>query len=307
MAKRKAPRQRARITEEQVHEMMRLQRQGETIQGIAKALGCHRQTVRMYLKQKQGDILRDEARKQMMIEAIRDHFKELADFAGKDLKQKFEASHAEGSGRRAMKALPGLLGLPGIGSPLYMVTEWTRMHEPTSRERHLTDSLREHSGDSPFWDCWKRWQNAVGLYWRTSIDVRDWLIAKTEKRMELMLSVAAESLELIQRWLFGNVLRLAAGESYEKLKVVKRKDHDDWVSDGTVIARVEEGRGLFACLQAILGEARDLSLLAELRSTMKELEDSQPALRKLAKEAVYELEALGMKHGFPGRCRLCPI
>ena len=58
MVKRKTPRQRARITEEQVHEMMRLQRQGQSIQSIARAMGCHRQTVRMHLKEKEGDILR---------------------------------------------------------------------------------------------------------------------------------------------------------------------------------------------------------------------------------------------------------
>ncbi len=307
MVKRKTPRQRARITEEQVHEMMRLQRQGQSIQSIARAMGCHRQTVRMHLKEKEGDILRDEARKQMMIEAIREHFKELADFAGKDLRQKFEASPAEGSTVRSRRFFPGILGVPGNGSALYMASEWERIYDPTSRERHLTGALREHCGDSPFWEHWVRWQNEIGLYRQTGDDFRHWLVSKTEERIEFVVAVGTDSLELIQKWLFGNVLRLAAGEPCEKLRIVKRKDHEEWVSDGTVVARMKDGEVIYDCLQSILEEARRLNLLAELQKTMKDLEERQPELRKLTGEIDFALEALQMMHGFPGRCHLCPV
>lgn len=301
--KRRAP-QRRRITEEQVREMMRLRRQGESIKGIAQAIGCHRQTVRLHLKEKRGDMLRDEARKEILMEAIRNHFKELADFAGKRMKRRFEESYPEKASTLQRKYLGGLFGLPGIGSSSYMVGEWERMHELSSRERHLIQALKEHMSDSPLWPYWTEWQREISQYAATSRDVRDELNKKIE---EIYLTEEPKQLASLQKWLFGNALRRASGQQYEELEIVKRQDWDELICGDTVIGQVDHGEILRERLFGILKEPQNLPVYSELQDTMKELEDLQPKLGATANEMNSALDALSMMYGFPGRCHLCPI
>lgn len=296
----------ARITEEQIKEMLRLRRQGKSITEIARNVGCQRQTVRAYLRERQGDILRDEARKQILVEAIGNHFKELADFGGRGMKQRFKESYSEKSSALRKKYFGGLLGLPGVGSPFYMVDEWERMYDPGSRANHLTEALREHAPDSPFWAHWKKWRNIVVLYELASRDIRDELTKKAEAP-EVFLSVEYDYLASMQKWLFGNALREASGEPYEELKIVKRQDYEELVCGGTVVARPEDGKALYEHLLGIIKEPQALPSWSALQPAMAELEERQPELRRIAKDMDSALDALSMMYGFPGSCHLCPI
>ena len=74
---------------------MRMRRQGESIKTIAQDVGCHRQTVRMHLKEKRGETLADESRKQVLIVELRNHFQELVDFAAVGLKWRSRPSRSE--------------------------------------------------------------------------------------------------------------------------------------------------------------------------------------------------------------------
>ena len=66
MTGKKSPEKpRPRITDQQISDMMRLRRQGKSLSAIARALKCNRQTVRVYLKERQADVLVDEIKKQL--------------------------------------------------------------------------------------------------------------------------------------------------------------------------------------------------------------------------------------------------
>jgi len=293
----------AKITDEQIKEMMRLRGQRKSITEIAQIVGCHRQTVRAYLRERQSSILIDEVKKEVLKEALLGHFKELADFAGKELGHRFKFSDPEGK-----HVLVGLLGLPGVGSPLYMANEWERIYEPALRVNPLQEALKEHTEDSALWRYWDEWEYIVEQYELVSADFRGWVNRKTEMP-EISLVVNQDDLSKIQKWLLGNVLRLASGEAYSGLSVVKVKTRQELQDlNGTVVAQAEEGgEVLYQRLVGILKEAQELDLLNELQETMKEVKEKQDKLLEISIKIVSELEILGMKRAFPGSCRLCPI
>jgi len=292
-----------KITDEQIKEMMRLRGQGKSITDISQIVGCHRQTVRAYLRERQSSILVDEVKKEVLKEALLGHFRELADFAGKELGHRFKFSDPEGK-----HVLVGLLGLPGVGSPLYMANEWKRIYEPALRVNPLQEALKAHTEDSALWRYWDEWEYIVKQYELVSADFRAWVNRKTEMP-EVSLVVNQDDLNKIQKWLFGNVLRLASGEAYSGLSVVKVKTRQELQDlNGTVIAQVEEGgEVLYQRLVGILKEAQELDLLKELQETMKEVKGKQDKLLEISRKILSELEILGMKRAFPGSCRLCPI
>ncbi len=291
----------AKVTDEQIKEMLRLRRQGRPIGEIAEAVGCHRQTVRAYLRERQSSILADEAKKDVLKELLLEHYKELADFASKELISRFRYSLPEGS-----HALVGVLGLPGLGSPLYTATEWERLYKPASRVNKLTEALREHTQGWLLWDYWPDWEGVVIQYRLTSGDFRDWIVRKTEVP-EIFLVVNRDALTKIQGWLFGNVLRLASGEPYKGLEVVRVKGREELRDNGTVVAQVDDGKALCERLAGILKEAQELDLLKGLQEAMRDLKEKHELLQDISLKVISELEAVGMKRGFPGSCFLCPI
>jgi len=292
-----------KINEEQIKEMVRLRGQGKSISEIAQIVGCHRQTVRAYLRERQSSLLVDEVKKEVLKEALLGHFKELADFAGKELGHRFKDSNPEGK-----HVLVGLLGLPGVGSPLYMANEWGRTYEPALRVNPLQEALKAHTEYSPLWRYWDEWEYIVKQYELVSGDFRAWVNRKTEMP-EISLMVNQDDLSKIQKWLFGNVLRLASGEAYSGLSVVKVKTRQELQDlNGTVVAQAEEGgEVLYQRLVGILKEAQELDLLNELQETMQEVKGKQDKLLEISIKIVSELEILGMKRAFPESCRLCPI
>lgn len=295
-----------KITDEQVKEMMRLRRQGKSVTEIALIAGCHRQTVTAYLRERQSSILVDEVKKEVLKEALVRHFKEVADFAGKEEGHRFKYSNPEGE-----HVLVGLLGLPGAGSPLYMANEWERLYELAVRENPLHEALKQHTEYSPLWRYEEEWKGIVRQYELTSYNFRRWLDRKTEMQ-EIYLVVNRDDRNKIQKWLFGNVLRLANGEPYTGLNIEKSLGHAELRCNckGAVIDEVEDlenAKALSEHLAGILKEAQELDLLNELQEAMKEPKEKQDKLLEISNKISSELKVLGMKGAFPGTCHLCPI
>jgi len=189
-----------------------------------------------------------------------------------------------------------------------MANEWKRIYEPALRVNPLQEALKAHTEDSALWRYWDEWEYIVEQYELVSADFRGWVNRKTEMP-EISLVVNQDDLSKIQKWLLGNVLRLASGEPYSGLSVVKVKTRQELQDlNGTVVAQAEEGgEVLYQRLVGILKEAQELDLLNELQETMKEVKEKQDKLLEISIKIVSELEILGMKRAFPGSCRLCPI
>jgi len=133
-----------RITDEQINEMMRLRRQGKSISAIAQATGCHRQTVRGYLRERRGDILADEVRKQVLIDELRRHLDDLAQFAA-SLAHRLPV-HNSPNVKRDVEA---------VFAPL-----WGKERQAIRRNKMLFESLREHTGEKGWWQAFKEWEQA---------------------------------------------------------------------------------------------------------------------------------------------------
>ena len=313
MAKKSRSRK-GRISEEQVMEMLRLHRQGKSISAIAEATGCHRQTVRAYLRQRQGDILADEVKKQVLVEELRNHFQELRDFASYRCNGRFDASSSEMPGLTGLKvrmpgpiSLAGLLGLSGPGSSRYVSSEWGRMYYPPLKDRHLFQALREHTKDSDLWVHLDSWQKEVGDYEAVSLQLLQWVANKTEP--ERWHKIDPEHMDSVQWWLFGNILLVAGGGEQERLRISGRelRAPSDWV-----VARVVPGvdpQDFNDWLRQILSEAEALSVWESLVSATKHMrqEETQSRLRDIALNLEKALGGIELMRAFPGRCHLCPI
>jgi len=299
-----------RISEEMVSEIMRLRRQDKSIAAIAESLGVHRQTVRFYLKEKKDEILRDEVRKEVLATALRDHFKELADFAGKELKEKFRASYPEGTtASQSLQLSGGLNGMPAIGSPFYMANEWERMYVDSPRAKHLTEALREHTPDSPLWVYWDEWQTDVVDYKGETLGLRVAVLLLPEAEPPAALKVAPEYIPMLHKWLLGNLLLQASGVLHRKdlnVEIVGKAEKipcDQLVLDGVPI-RVEDGKAL---LNYLIDRLEQIQLSGLLQSAATAMKERQSALIDITAKINSELDTLSMKHAFPGRCHLCPI
>jgi len=283
---RRAPKRKP-ITEEQVREMMRMRRQGQSIKAIAQAIGCHRQTVRTHLKERHGDILADEARKQVLIDELRSHFQELANFAAVSLRRHLDASPAQMRDLRPEVPISspistaGMLGLPGPGLLEYVVDEWARMYEPSSRERHLTQALREHIKDSDLWIHLDSWRREVADYETASRQLLQWVVDKTEP--ERLQKIVPEHMERTQRWLFGNILCKTSGDKYQG-------ENSQWLWD---ILSKAETLPQWTALERATGELREWEKQNKLKDIIYNMNSA--------------LDGIELMRAFPGRCHLCPV
>jgi len=167
MTGRKSPEKpRPRITDQQISNMMRLRRQGKSISAIARTLECNRQTVRVYLKERQADVLVDEVRKQLLTDAQQKHHDDIVRFAT-SLAGLLTVPDSPAEERDVVAVLDPLLpkALPqGIDS----ASQKTR-REQRQKDRQnnmLLTSLREHTGEKGWWQTFKEWQEA----WSTCRD-----------------------------------------------------------------------------------------------------------------------------------------
>jgi len=303
-----------RISEEMISQILRERRQGKSVNAIAQSLGVHRQTVRFYLKEKQDDILRDEVRKEVLATALRDHFNELADFAGKELKEKVRASYPEGTSavQTALELSGGLVGMPAVGSPFYVANEWERMYVESSRAKHLTTALREHAADSPLWAYWDKWQRNVSDYKLQSLRLRVVVLLLPDAEPPAALKAAPEYIPVLHKWLLGELVLRASGALHGKevnAEIVGRSakaPYEQLILDGVAI-RVEDGKALLDYLVERLETLEKLELAESLKSAALAMRNWQSTLTVIANEICSELDALALKRAFSGRCHLCPV
>jgi len=318
MARQKGSPKRKRLSEEQVQEMLRLRRQGQSVKAIAQAIGCHRQTVRLHLKERRGDILAEEARKQILIAELRSHFLELATLATATLKLRVDASPSEGSessypatGLFARLPVPisstGRLGLPGPGAANYTVKEWGRMYDLPERDKHLIQALREHTKDSDLWVHWDSWRKEVADYETLCRQLGLWVYTKTEpKRWQ---EIDAEYMDKVRFWLFGNILLKTSGAAREELVGSGR---DLTTPAGDLIARAADSasrQALQEYLDGILEEAEQQPQWSELESETAQLKEGekQKKLKDIADKIDSALDGIELMRAFPGHCHLCPV
>jgi len=307
----------ARLTDEQVTEMMRLKREGKSISAIARVIGCHRQTVRMHLREKHEDIVAEEARRQVLTEELRGHFQELANFVP-TLRVHLDASPSEGSGRSypttgLFTRLPvpissaGRLGLPGPGSAKHTVHEWGRMYNLLPRDKHLIQALREHTKDSDLWVHWDSWRREVADYETLSWQLLLWVNDKIEP--ERWQKIDPEYMDSVKSWLYGNILLKMSGADYEKLE---GRERDLITPAGEVVARAADSasrRALQEYLDGILKEAEQQPQRGALESAIAQLKEgeNQKKLKDIADKISSALDGIELMRAFPGHCHLCPV
>jgi hypothetical protein len=302
-----------RISEEQIMEMLRLHRQGMSISAIAQATGCHRQTVKAYLVERQADILADEVKKQVLVEELRNHFRELPDFAALGFKGHLDASVSESpslTGPRARTPGPisvaGYLGLPGRGSASYQSSEWSRMYLFSARDTHLIQAIREHLRDSDLWVHWDAWRKEVAEYETPSRKLLEWVDSRMET--ERWQKIDPEYIDSVRWWLFGNILRKTGGAEYEKLET--RGVELTTPGARRVIARCPDGakiKELHDWLLNTLDEAGKLPECASLEAATHQLMEKQPKLKDIILKIDLALDGIALMRACPGRCHLCPV
>ena len=164
---------RPRITDEQIGEMIRLCRQGKSISAIARATGCHRQTVRAYLKERQADILADEVRKQLLIDAVQKHLDDLTQFAA-FLVSRLTIPDSPTEDRDVAKVLDPVLpkDLPqGLDSASREARRKQRQME--RQNKMLFESLRQHTGGKGWLQAFEEWQQAWGTCVSALAEIRE--------------------------------------------------------------------------------------------------------------------------------------
>jgi len=149
---------RPRVTGQQITDMVRLHRQGWSISAIARSVGCHRQTVRGHLTERQADVLAEEVRKQALTEDLQKHLDDLTQFAV-SFKSYLTTPDMPTEDRDATAVLTPLLPkalLQGLDS----VSQKTR-REQRQKDRQtnmLLRSLREHTGEKGWWQAFEEWR-----------------------------------------------------------------------------------------------------------------------------------------------------
>jgi predicted transcriptional regulator len=181
MTGKKSPgKPRPRITDQQISDMMRLRRQGKSISAIARALKCNRQTVRVYLKERQADILTGEVRRQVLTDELQKHLNDLTEFAV-SFKSYVTRPNSLGEDGDATTVFKPLLGedLPqGLDSGSQKVRREQR--QINRRNRMLLKSLREHTRGQGWWAAYEEWQEV----WNTCRNATQELQGEADKVVE---------------------------------------------------------------------------------------------------------------------------
>jgi len=162
-----------RVTDDQVRRMVELDRQGQSISAIARAVRCHRQTVKAYLAGRRGDILADEIKKQLLTNEQLKHLDDLTQFAV-SLVGHLTMPDSPAEDRDVVAVLDPLLpkDLPqGFDSAS---REARRKQRQTERQnKMLFESLRQHTGGKGWWQAFEEWQQAWGTCVSALAEIRE--------------------------------------------------------------------------------------------------------------------------------------
>lgn len=304
---KKPPRKRTRVTMEKLTKIRQLFREGMPIVQIATETDLHRHTVRTYLKEKFEDVVSDEARKESLLEGVKLHFKDLAGFASKNLRQQLAASLPQFQ-RKAVRdpksiSTDGMIGIPGTGTPQYMAEEWARMYYSSLRDKHLLRSLRVHTKESTLWTHWDRLRKVVAAYENTSKEVREWLTEQVE-------NIPAEKYSPLdtvsfRNLVFGNILLVSSGNEprAHELSV------EGSASNGIAPTIKSKESPLSTLAMELLDEAHKKLAWSALEHARKDLSgsDTQRELKSLVRKIDESLVGIELMHAFGGRCELCPV
>ncbi|MBA7653564.1 hypothetical protein ES703_61420 [subsurface metagenome] len=154
-----------RVTRQQIADMIRLHRQGWSISAIAKSVGCHRQTVRAHLTERQADVLAEEVRKQALTDDLQKHLNDLIEFAA-FLRGHLTIPEVATDDRDITEVLDPLLpkDFPqGLDSASQKARREQRQME--RQNKMLFESLRQHTSGKGWWQAFGEWQQA----WATCI------------------------------------------------------------------------------------------------------------------------------------------
>lgn len=312
------PGKKPRITEEQITEMKHLYSEGKTIVEIARAVDCHRLTVRKHLDEAHTDPIADEVKKRIFGEELRNHYRQLVEFTGGDLKSRLDASvpeHMKSNETRGQGSIntEGMLGIPYPGEARYMCEEWLRMYHPPPKYTHLLKALRQHTRDSSMWVPWDRWRKKVADFEKAGRAFWDWLEEKNIEQ-ELRERVDVMEVESSRKWLFGNILRVTGGNEPSRLSSLQRKTT---AGEGIQVVGAdiykensfESKLGMDPYFTSLVDEARRMPAWQALELATAELKipESQLELKRIAGDIEFALAGIELMNAFPGRCELCPV
>ncbi len=177
-------RERPRVTRQQIADMIRLRRQDWSISAIAKSVGCHRQTVRAHLAERQADVLAEEVRKQALTDDLQKHLNDLIEFAA-SLRGHLTIPEVATDDRDITEVLDPLLpkDFPqGLDSVSQKARREQRQME--HQNKMLFESLRQHTSGKGWWQAFEEWQQA----WATCIEGLGEVKKKVPKMVEDLLN-----------------------------------------------------------------------------------------------------------------------
>jgi len=116
-------------------------------------------------------------------------------------------------------------------------------------------------------------------------------------------------MDLVGRWLFGNILLKTSGAEKERLE---GRGPDLITPAGEVVARAADSasrQALQEYLDGILEEAEQQPQWSELESATAQLRDGekQKKLKDIIDKIGPALDGIELMRAFPGRCHLCPV
>lgn len=300
--------ERSRITREVEQEMVRLRGQRKSIKDIAQTLGVHRQTVRTHLRERKDVLLADEAKKQVLVEALREHFRDLHDFATKGLRQRLKPSIS--ARERAKQWVPmGTLEVPADDRLVAVLEEWERMHEWSHRDERLLRALKRHTPESALWVQWDKRQELVADYESASYEFREWL----NEGAKSYRGIGPQALYRVQKFFFGCALIRTSGASFGKADVT----YDSlWIKGGEPrlilgqnFVEIKGATSVGSWVVEILAAPFNRPEWRRLKEATEKLkgEERQSELGDIHKKIESAIEDLELIHAFRGHCDLCPI
>lgn len=304
-----------RITPDQITEIKRLFRNGKSMAAIAREIGIHRQTVKMHIREKQGDILADEVRKSVLTEELRSHFKQLSDFAIRDLKFQLDASPMAFERPRLTVREKGPIfkggpfAVPNFIHPdyIYLSLEWMRMHNPPPRDIHLLKALRLHTSDSVLWEYWDKWHKNTNDFEKAGLDILEHVEDAIEHNV--LSTIEYSIIETIQPSVFGYILQEASGIDHAGLSfLVQTCMTGEQRMSPNEETKAKEQK-LYKELEKIIEDIKGGEAFKKLKESLRQLNQSnvQLELRHIAKEIDKALVSIELMHAFPGKCDLCPV